>query len=75
MAQHWGTHEEATHILACVCDKCGNTTTVTLCRNCHTNWIDNHPGSRCGTCNGTLSWKTIHMTSGAAHTQINPSTL
>lgn len=64
-----------THILACICDKCGNQVTVTLCDLCAENWGIGAPSSRCGQCNGTLSWQLHNITTGEALTQINPSQL
>ena len=65
----------AMYILGCICDKCGNQVTVTLCTQCAQNWGGNAPNARCGSCNGTLSWQLHDITSGEALTHINPSRL
>lgn len=65
----------ATHILACICDKCGNQVTINLCDQCARIWVPGAPQSRCGACNGTLSWQLHNIQTGDTLERINPSQL
>lgn len=63
------------YVLGCICDKCEQIITVSLCMTCARNWTSTAPNARCGNCNGTLSWQLHDIKSGETLTHINTSEL